>query len=132
MSNVVSKSDPLTSSEITMIENLGALGTSASNQAIQKTGASTFANVTFGGGTTGGISTKSLTGMVDGSNLVYTFTGSVSGGTMIVLRSGVGMREGLLWFMEGIHYTKSGNIVTFITPIDSSYASFFATLIYLS
>lgn len=50
MSNVVSKSDPLTSSEILAVENLAALGTSGVNQGIAKTGANTFANVTFSGG----------------------------------------------------------------------------------
>ena len=51
MSNVVNASDPLVSSEITMIANLLALGASGSGQFIQKTGATTFQNAsTVGSG----------------------------------------------------------------------------------
>ncbi|MES2216680.1 MAG: hypothetical protein V4481_05305 [Patescibacteria group bacterium] len=132
MSNVVSKSSPFTSSETTTLQNLAALGTSSSTQAIQKTGANTFANVNIGGGALGGFSFATLTGAIDGSNLAYTFTATIAGVTMIVLRSGTGMREGILWFLEGIHYTKSGSTVTFINPVDSSYAGFIPTLVYIS
>ena len=45
MSNVVSKSDPLTSSEVTLISNIQSLGTSGAGFAIAKTGTNTFANV---------------------------------------------------------------------------------------
>ncbi len=54
MSNVVPRSDPLTSSEIIMVENLAALGVSGNNQFIQKTGAITFANTTASGSGGGG------------------------------------------------------------------------------
>lgn len=134
MSNVVSRSDPLTSSEITLVENLSALPISGAGQAIQKTGSNTFQNFTpAGGGTAGGFSFSILLApTIDGSNKTYTFIVSPTNATMISLRSPGGMTEGLVTFFEGIHYSRTGGTVTFTTAIDGAYTGYILTLIYIS
>ena len=67
MSNVVSASDPLVSSEITMVANLLALPAPGAGYAIVKTGTTTFANVSTGGGGGSGYQTP-LTGGLTGTN----------------------------------------------------------------
>ena len=64
MSNVVSASDPLVSSEITMVANLLALAVPGNGYAIVKTGTTTFANVSTGGGATLLTSTDTPNGVI--------------------------------------------------------------------
>lgn len=73
MSNVVSASNPLTTSEVALIEALNALPTSGVNQGIAKTGPSSFSNVTFSGGGSSGFQ-QTVSGSVDGSNTIFGFT----------------------------------------------------------
>ena len=65
MSNVVSASDPLVSSEITMVANLLALAVPGAGYAIVKTGTNTFANVlTSGTGASLSTSTDTPNGVI--------------------------------------------------------------------
>ena len=71
----VSQGNELTSSELTMIQNLRALATSAADEAIQKTGPTTFANVNLnaGGGTLFTFEDVA-SGAVDDSNVTFVLT----------------------------------------------------------
>jgi hypothetical protein len=69
---VVSASDPLTSTEIGLVSGLNSLPITPNGQAIAKTGANTFANVSTSG--TGGSGYQApLTGNVDGINQTFTW-----------------------------------------------------------
>ena len=66
MSHLSVQGEQSTSSEITALTNLAALAISGASEAIQKTGANTFANVTFGlGGGTWGSITGTLSNQTD-------------------------------------------------------------------
>ena len=100
MSNVVSKSDPLTSSEITMIENLAALPASGSGQFIQKTGTVTFQNGTPPIQPTS-LSILVTTGTINDSNLFFPFASQPS---LLVINGGIYMTTGgaITWTWDPI------------------------------
>lgn len=88
MSNISPKPDQQTSAETTLLTALNNLATSGAGQAIQKTGASTFANVTVGGslvvGTTVITSGTTTRILYDNAGVVgeYTLSGS---GTVVAM-----------------------------------------------
>ena len=86
MSNVVSKSDPLTSSEITLIENLAALPASPLGQFIQKTGMNTFQNASPSGAPgTAAIYKVQTPFTIDGNTYFYKFIGLTTTPTFLVI-----------------------------------------------
>lgn len=71
----ISQGNELTSSEIEMVQNLRALATSGAGEAIRKTGATTFANVSLGaGGGTVPTFEDVASGAVDDSNMTFVLT----------------------------------------------------------
>jgi hypothetical protein len=64
MSNVVSASNPLTSTEIGLVAGLNALAVTPNGQAIAKTGTNTFANISASGGATLLTSTDTPNGVI--------------------------------------------------------------------
>ncbi len=97
MSNVVSKSDPFTSSEITALQNLTALGVSGTGQFIQKTGATTFVNTAAPG-----VNMFIPAELPDGTRTVFTVTDQPK---YVLSEQGP--------TVEGVGYTYLGGFITF-------------------
>lgn len=91
MSNISPQGEQSTSTEITALANLVALTTSGASQAIQKTGATTFANVAVGSGSGSSLTILTATGTIDDSNTSFTFTQQP---TVIVVNGGVYQQTG--------------------------------------
>ena len=114
MSNVVSASDPLTSTEIGLVSGLNSLPVTPNGQAIAKTGTNTFANVsTSGGGGSGGFAFETPSGTINGVNATFTVTHVPA---FIVINSNL--------YFQNNGYTLSGLTLTIdpsIIPVTGSF-----------
>lgn len=82
MSNI-SQGEQLSSAEVAIVNALAALAITPANQAIAKTGATTFSNVSTGTGG-GGFTILLPTETPDGNQTVFTFSAATSQPTFIV------------------------------------------------
>lgn len=102
----------LNNNEIALVAALDALATSGASQAIQKTGATTLANVNLSGGGTA-VYEETPSGAITGTdgtdgNSTFTLANTPTTGTLRLFISGRRIRAG-----AGNDYTLSGLTITF-------------------
>ena len=103
MSHISAQGEQSTSAEILVLENLAALGASASGEFIRKTSLSAFENATPAGGS--GISIETPSGLVNSSNVTYT----------VIAEPKWIVADGITYF-DGVGYTYAALTLTMTSP----------------
>jgi hypothetical protein len=104
----------VTAAELALIQALDALDVSASDEAIRKSSATTFAQVSVAAGDTR-VFDETPTGAVDGTNPTFTLANTPTAGTTRVY-------EGGLRKLETTDWSISGDTITFTyNPPNGSY-----------
>lgn len=114
MSNIANRGEQSTSAEIAALANLAALATSGAGQAIAKTGATTFANVTVSAASITFVDGEVPSGTVDSSNVTFTLAHTPTAGSVKIYKDGIRLK-----ITED--YTISSATITFISaPLTGS------------
>ena len=83
----------LTQAEIAMVEALNALATGGATEAIRKSGAASFENISAGSSET--IVTEEVpSGLVNGSNTTFTIANTPTSGSVKLYRNGIRLKSG--------------------------------------
>ena len=94
-----------TNAEILLIEALNALSAGSATQAIRKSGAASFENISMG--SISYVDNETPSGSVNGSNTAFTIASTPVSGSVELYRNGIRLKSG-----AGNDYTVSGVNIT--------------------